>query len=179
MSRIGKNPVTLPAKVKADVSGSTVKVEGPKGSLNRAFDKAVTLKLEDGKIVIEPANSSRHAKAMWGTARSIIQGMVQGVVEPFKKQIQINGVGFKAQLNGRVLNLALGYSHPINYELPKGVDIELDKSGTKLAITGCDKHMVGQVAADIKSYYPIEPYKGKGVHIVGEFVRRKEGKKAG
>lgn len=179
MSRIGKNPVGIPDKVKADINGNLIQIAGPKGTLAKSFDAAVSFSLEDGKIIITPANGSRHAKAMWGTARSIIQGMVQGVVEPYRKDVEISGVGFKAAIDNNVINLALGYSHPITYRVPEGVSVEIDKTGTKLAVTGCDKHSVGQVAADIKSFYPMEPYKGKGVRIVGEFVRRKEGKKSG
>lgn len=177
MSRIGKNPVNLPAKVKVNIDGSTVSVEGPKGKLSRNFDRVVDIRLDGETVVVAPKDKSRFARAMWGTARSIIQGMVIGVVEPYKKSLEIQGVGFRADLKGRVLNLALGYSHPINYALPEGVTVDVDKTGTKLEVSGCDKHRVGQVAADLKSYYPAEPYKGKGVRIVGEFVRRKEGKK--
>jgi large subunit ribosomal protein L6 len=179
MSRIGKNPVELPAKVKAEVNDNQVKVEGPKGKLEKSFDRAVSIQLEDGKLVVEPANSSRHSRAMWGTARSLIEGMVTGVQEPYKKDLEINGVGFRANLQGQVLNLALGFSHPVNITVPAGINVDVDKSGTKLSVTGCDKQAVGQLAADIKSWYPVEPYKGKGVRIVGQFVRRKEGKKAG
>ncbi|MGF1451584.1 MAG: 50S ribosomal protein L6 [Opitutales bacterium] len=178
MSRIGKYPVDIPAKVKARVEGSDVFVEGPKGKLQKSFDRTVNIRLEDSQIVVEPATETRQARAMWGTARSIINGMVQGVQEPFRKNIIIEGVGFKVTAKGRTLDIALGYSHPILYPLPDGVDMEIDKTGTKLSVVGPDKQAVGQVAADIKSYRPVEPYKGKGVRIEGEFVLRKEGKKA-
>lgn len=176
MSRIGKLPVALPGTVKVAVNGNRVTVEGPKGKLARDFDQAVKITVEDSQVVVSPASSSRHANAMWGTARSIIKAMVEGVQNPFERKLEIEGVGFKANLKGNVLDLALGYSHPIHYNVPEGITITID-GGTKVKVVGPDKHLVGQVAADIKSYYPVEPYKGKGVRIVGQFVRRKEGKK--
>jgi large subunit ribosomal protein L6 len=177
MSRIGKNPVAIPAKVKARVEGNLVSVEGPGGKLSKSFDRTVTIRIDGEQIVVEPASDNRQARAMWGTTRSIINSMVHGVVEPFKKNLIIEGVGFKVLAKGRTLDISLGFSHPILYELPEGVNVEIDKSGTKLSVTGCDKQAVGQVAADIKSYRPVEPYKGKGVRIEGQFVLRKEGKK--
>ena len=176
MSRIGKLPVAIPEKVKVAVDGVAVTVEGPKGKLTKNFDTSVKISIDGDKVVVEPSSNSRQSRAMWGTARSIIEGMVQGVQKPFERELEIEGVGFKAQLKGKILDLALGYSHPINYPVPEGITVTVD-GGTKLKVEGPDKHMVGQVAADIKSYYPVEPYKGKGVRIVGEFVRRKEGKK--
>lgn len=179
MSRIGKLPVNLPAKVKASVEGTTVRVEGPKGKLEKSFNPThVKIEIEDASVMVEPAGENRLARAMHGTARSIIQGMVTGVTEGFEKNLEIQGVGFKADVRGKVLNLNLGYAHDINFAIPEGVTIEVD-GNTKVKVTGCDKQMVGQAAAQIKSYYPVEPYKGKGVRIVGEYVRRKEGKKAG
>ncbi len=179
MSRIGKNPVPIADKVKVTVNGQTVNVDGPKGKLTKTFDSDVKIKVDGELVIVEPSNSSRQAKAMWGTARSIISGMIIGVVEPYKKQLEIEGVGFKAILQGNVLDLALGYSHDIKYTIPEGVTVTVDKSGTKLDVEGADKQAVGQVAADIYGYYPVEPYKGKGVKIVGRYVRRKEGKKTG
>lgn len=157
------------------MNGREVTVDGPKGKLTKSLS-AVEIKVEDNVVRVSPANSSRHSRAMYGTARSIIDNMVKGVVEPYKKELQIEGVGFKANLQGNILDLALGYSHEIKYQIPEGITVKVD-GGTKISVEGPDKHMVGQVAADIKSYYPVEPYKGKGVRIVGEFVRRKEGKK--
>jgi large subunit ribosomal protein L6 len=176
MSRIGKLPVAVPDKVKVTVNGAEVAVEGPKGKLSKTFDSAVSIKVEDGNVVVAPKNETRHANAMYGTARSIINGMVAGVQQPYSKKLEIEGVGFKATLKGQDLDLALGYSHPILYKIPAGITVTVD-GGTKLTVEGCDKHMVGQVAADIKGFKPVEPYKGKGVRIVGEYVRRKEGKK--
>jgi large subunit ribosomal protein L6 len=177
MSRIGKLPVEIPSQVKLELNGSEVKVSGPKGNLEKHFNRNVNIQLNDNILTVEPANSSRLAKALHGTTRSIISNMVEGVVSGFSKNLEINGVGFKAHLTGNKLDLALGYSHEIVYEIPVGVSVDVSKDGTKLKVEGADKHMVGQVAATIKSYYPVEPYKGKGVTIVGEFVRRKEGKK--
>lgn len=176
MSRIGKLPVAVPDAVKVTVNGAEIAVEGPKGKLSKSFDKAVSVKVEDGNVIVTPNDNSRHANAMYGTVRSIINGMVDGVQKPYVKQLEIEGVGFKATLKGKVLDLALGYSHGINYDIPDGITIKVD-GGTKLTVEGCDKHMVGQVAADIYSFKPVEPYKGKGVKIVGQYVRRKEGKK--
>jgi len=179
MSRIGKLPVPILDKVKVSVSGQTVNVEGPKGKLSKTFESAVNIEVKENEVVVTPADNSRKAKAMWGTARSIINGMIVGVTESYKKQLEIEGVGFKANLQGKTLDLALGYSHAIKYSVPDGVTVTVDKTGTKLDVEGPDKHMVGQVTADIFSYYPVEPYKGKGVRIVGRYVRRKEGKKTG
>lgn len=177
MSRIGKLPVKIPSGVKVAVSGNTIKVEGPKGKIEKTFSAAVSIAVEDNMVKVAPAESTRFANAMYGTARSIINGMVKGVVEGFSKDLEIFGVGFGATLKGSVLNLKLGYSHDINYEIPAGVTVTVD-GGTKLKVSGVDKHMVGQAAASIKMFAPVEPYKGKGVRIVGEHVIRKEGKSA-
>lgn len=179
MSRIGKLPVTLPAKVKASVKDLTVTVEGPRGRLVKSFSGPVSITQEGDALLVNPVNDSRFAKAMHGTVRSILAGMVKGVVEGYTKDLEIQGTGFKAALQGRQLNLSLGYSHPIHYPLPEGVNVVVADGGVKLKVEGTDKHLVGQVAADIYNYYPVEPYKGKGVRIAGQFIRRKEGKKAG
>lgn len=176
MSRIGKLPVAIPDKVTVAIDGNDVSVEGPKGKLKKTFHHSVKVTNEDGSIKIEPTGNSRIARAMYGTTRSIIDNMVKGVVTPYKKELEIQGVGFKANLQGNILDLALGYSHPIKYKIPAGIDVKVD-GGTKVTVEGADKHMVGQVAADVKLFFPAEPYKGKGVRIVGEYVRRKEGKK--
>ena len=178
MSRIGRLPISVPAKVKIDIKGGTVLVEGPKGKVQKKFDEAVTISVKDNKVTVAPNGESRFAKAMHGTARSILNGMVKGVVEGFNKELEIQGVGFKANLQGKVLDLALGYSHPIKYNVPEGIKLTVTDQ-TKIKVEGCDKQLVGAVTADIRSYYPPEPYKGKGVRIVGEHaerVRRKEGK---
>ncbi len=179
MSRIGKQPVPIPDKVKVDIKDTTVSVEGPKGKVSKTFAPVVSITQAGKTITVAPtADTSRFAKAMYGTARSIIAGMVKGVSEGYKKELEIQGVGFKANLKGDKLDLALGYSHPILFDVPAGIKITV-VDGTKLAIEGADKQLVGQVTAEIRAYYPPEPYKGKGVRIVGEHaerVRRKEGK---
>ncbi|MDR0353283.1 MAG: 50S ribosomal protein L6 [Opitutaceae bacterium] len=175
MSRIGKIPVTIPAKVKIDINGNTVHVEGPKGTVSKSFAPAVTIKKDGDKIVFAPAEDTRFSRAMFGTARSVVSGMVKGVTEGFSKELEIQGVGFKAALKGRQLDLALGYSHPILFDIPEGITITVTDQ-TKLKVEGCDKQLVGAVTANIRAYYPPEPYKGKGVRVVGERVRRKEGK---
>jgi large subunit ribosomal protein L6 len=175
MSRIGKQPVPIPDKVKVDIKDTTVHVEGPKGKVHKTFASVVTIKIVDKQVIVAPVGETRFAKAMYGTARSIISGMVKGVTAGFSKDLEIQGVGFKANLKGKQLDLALGYSHPIVMDIPDGIKITVVE-GTKLKVEGCDKQLVGAVTAEIRSYYPPEPYKGKGVRIVGERVRRKEGK---
>jgi large subunit ribosomal protein L6 len=179
MSRIGKAPIDVPVNVKVAIDGSRVTVEGPLGQNEQTFDDSVVIGISDGVISVECKNENdRHSCMMHGTVRSIINSMVKGVVSGYEKNLEINGVGFKAFLKGKdALDLNLGYSHEIVYALPRGVRVEIDQSGTKLAVKGIDKKTVGQVAADIKRFYPVEPYKGKGVRIVGEFIRSKEGKK--
>lgn len=175
MSRTGKLPVSVPENVKVSVSGTTVSVEGPKGKMSETFAPAVEIGVADDGISVRPANSGRFANAMQGTARSIVANMVRGVSEGFSKNIEINGVGFRAAMKGDVLDLSVGYSHPIQYSVPEGVTVVVTEN-TKLKVEGIDKQKVGAVAADIKRFYPPEPYKGKGIHIVGETVVRKEGK---
>ena len=175
MSRIGKQPITVPAGVKVAVNGPTVSIEGPKGKLSRTF-QGVTFTQEGNTLRVTAVGDDRRAGALHGTARAIVRNMVEGCATGYKKNLEIEGVGFKAILKGDTLDLALGYSHPIQYKVPAGVKVTVAEN-VKLEVTGPDRHLVGQVAADIKHYYPVEPYKGKGVRIVGEHVRRKEGKK--
>jgi large subunit ribosomal protein L6 len=176
MSRIGKQPVFIPDKVKVDVQEHSIHVEGPKGKVTKAFAAVVKLSVNDKKqVIVTPLEQSRFAKAMYGTARSIINSMMKGVTEGFSKDLEIQGVGFKAIHKGKQLDLALGYSHPILFDIPEGIKVTVT-DGTKLKVEGADKQLVGAVAAEIRSYYPPEPYKGKGVRLVGERVRRKEGK---
>lgn len=175
MSRIGNLPVNC-EHVTVTIDGSTVTVKGPKGELTQTFAPCVSIHQEGSQVFVKPNGDSRFSLAMHGTVRAIIANMVQGVQKPFAKDLEIQGVGFKASISGNVLDLALGYSHPIKYEIPTGISVQV-KDGTQIHVEGADRCLVGQVAADIKRYYPIEPYKGKGVHILGEFVRRKEGKK--
>lgn len=176
MSRIGKQPVIIPDKVKVTVNGETVLVEGPKGKVSKLFAPVVKVSVADQKVTVTPTeDQSRFAKAMYGTVRSVIAGMVKGVSEGYVKELEIQGVGFKANLKGSTLDLALGYSHPIIMEIPAGIKVTVTDQ-TKLKVEGADKQLVGAVTAEIRGYYPPEPYKGKGVRIVGERVRRKEGK---
>ncbi|CAM3026109.1 50S ribosomal protein L6 [Rariglobus hedericola] len=175
MSRVGKIPVIIPDKVKVDVKGHTVSVEGPKGKVSKTFAPVVSITLADQKVTIAPKDDSRFSRAMFGTVRSVIAGMVKGASEGFVKDLEIQGVGFKANLKGKVLDLALGYSHAILFDIPEGIKITVVDQ-TKVKVEGADKQLVGKVTAEIRSYYPPEPYKGKGVRIVGERVRRKEGK---
>jgi len=175
MSRIGKQPVPIPEKVKVDIKDTTVLVEGPRGKVQKTFAPVVTIAIKEKRVVVAPIGGSRFANAMYGTARSIIAGMVKGVTVGYSKDLEIQGVGFKAILKGKQLDLALGYSHPLLMDIPEGIKITV-ADGTKLKVEGCDKQLVGAVTAEIRSYYPPEPYKGKGVRIVGERVRRKEGK---
>lgn len=177
MSRIGKLPVPILDKANVTVDGQTVRAEGPKGKLEQTFDSAVKIEIVDNEVRLSPADDSRHANAMYGTARSIVNNMVNGVVEGFQKQIEIKGVGFRAAMKGNVLDIALGKSHPCEIEIPEGITVTI-KENTKLTIEGADKQMVGEITASIYAFYPAEPYKGKGVHIVGQYVRRKEGKKS-
>jgi large subunit ribosomal protein L6 len=175
MSRVGKIPVIIPDKVKVDVKGHTVSVEGPKGKVSKTFAPVVTIVMADKKITVAALDDSRFSRAMFGTVRSVISGMVKGASEGFVKDLEIQGVGFKANLKGKQLDLALGYSHTILFDIPEGIKITVADQ-TKVKVEGADKQLVGAVTAEIRSYYPPEPYKGKGVRIVGERVRRKEGK---
>jgi len=178
MSRIGKQPVQIPDKVKVDIKGTTVSIDGPKGKVSKTFAPVVKIEQKENTIVVSPSEETRFSRAMYGTARSVIAGMVKGVSVGYLKELEIQGVGFKANLKGDKLDLSLGYSHPILHHIPAGIKVTVT-DGTKLKIEGADKQLVGQVTAEIRAYYPPEPYKGKGVRIVGEFaerVRRKEGK---
>jgi large subunit ribosomal protein L6 len=179
MSRIGKLPVILPAKVKATVVDGKVVVEGPKGRLEHTFTPSqVKIHLEGNVLKVDAVGAGRQANAMHGTARSIIAGMVVGVEKGYEKKLEVSGVGFKAELKGKVLDLSLGFSHEILLPIPEGITIKVE-NGTMITVSGCDKQLVGQISATIYQFYPVEPYKAKGVHVVGQHIRRKEGKKAG
>jgi large subunit ribosomal protein L6 len=175
MSRIGKQPIVIPAKVKVAVSGQKVSVEGPKGKLNLELHRRTSLKVVDGKIVVSREGDDAEAKAMHGLSRALVNNMVKGVSEGFVKRLGIQGVGFKAAVQGKNVNLSLGYSHPLLYPIPDQIKVTVEEN-TKLTIEGPDKAEVGRVAAEIRSYYPPEPYKGKGVRYDDEKVIRKEGK---
>jgi large subunit ribosomal protein L6 len=177
MSRIGKQPVVIPEKVKVAVNpaNNSVLVEGPKGKVQKTFAPVVKIDVADKQVTFAPTEETRFSRAMYGTARSVVAGMVKGVTDGYIKELEIQGVGFKAVLKGKQLDLALGYSHPILFDIPEGIKVTVTDQ-TKLKVEGVDKQLVGAVTAEIRSYYPPEPYKGKGVRIVGERVRRKEGK---
>ncbi len=176
MSRIGKKPISIPDKVKVDLHDHSIKVEGPKGKVSKSFAEVVKLSTNDKKqIIVTPLEQTRFARAMFGTARSIISGMVKGVTVGYTKDLEIQGVGFKAVPKGNQIEFSLGYSHQIQFKIPEGIKVTVT-DGTKLKVEGADKQLVGAVAAEIRGYYPPEPYKGKGVRLVGERVRRKEGK---
>ena len=176
MSRIGKKPVVVPAGVTARLEGQKVIVKGAKGELSFVVPEDVDVKLEDGAVSVDPRSESKRARAMWGMARSMINNIVIGVTAGFEKKLEINGVGYKAAVVGKNLSLSLGYSHDVNYAIPDGISIVTPKP-TEIAISGIDKRQVGQVAAEVRAYRGPEPYKGKGVKYVGEFIFRKEGKK--
>lgn len=175
MSRIGKQPIAIPPKVKVEVKGQQVFVEGPKGKLNWQLPRRTSLKVENGKVVVNRQGDDAQAKALHGLSRALVNNMVRGVSEGFVKKLEIQGVGFKAAVQGKAVNLTLGYSHPINYPIPDQIKVTVEEN-TKLTIEGPDRQVVGQVASEIRSFYPPEPYKGKGVRYVDERVVRKEGK---
>ena len=176
MSRIGKQPVTIPAGSTLTQTGQNVTVKGPKGELNFTLPDAVTGKLEGTEFTVSPVEGEKTAKAMWGMARTMVFNMIEGVTNGFKKELELRGVGYRAQMKGNDLSMQLGFSHDINYTPPAGIKITAPKP-TEIVVEGIDKQQVGQVAAEIRSYRKPEPYKGKGVRYVGEYVRQKEGKK--
>jgi large subunit ribosomal protein L6 len=176
MSRIGKKPVDLPAGVTASVSGQTVEVKGPKGTRNFTATDDVTITVEDNVVQITPRGKSKRARQQWGMSRTMIANLVTGVTEGFKKELEINGVGYRAQMQGNVLKLSLGLSHDVNYEAPAGVTVTAPKQ-TQIFVEGIDEQLVGQVAANIRAWRKPEPYKGKGIKYIDEYIFRKEGKK--
>ena len=176
MSRIGKKPVTIPSGVTATVEGQTVKMKGPKGQLSFVVHGDVEVKFENGQVKVAPRHDTNRAQAMYGTARAQVANLVEGVTKGFEKKLEINGVGYKAAVAGKNLQLSLGYSHDIMYPIPTGVTITAAKP-TEITVVGIDKRQVGQVAAEIRGFRGPEPYKGKGVKYAGEFIFRKEGKK--
>jgi large subunit ribosomal protein L6 len=178
MSRIGKRPVPVPANVQAAVEGQLVKIKGPKGELSLTLPEEIKVaKTADG-ITVEPRETTKKARSMWGMSRTLIDNQIKGVIEGYSHTLEIHGVGFRAQLKGKDLTLQLGFSHEINYKVP--LDIEVKLAGAKqdqILISGIDKQKVGQVAAELRAYRPPEPYQGKGVRYQGEYILRKEGKK--
>jgi large subunit ribosomal protein L6 len=176
MSRIGKKPVAIPSGVQASVEGQTVKVKGPKGALQVVLHDDVAPKMEDGTVRIDPRVQTIRARAMWGLSRSLVANLVTGVTKGFDRKLEITGVGYRAAVQGRNLQLSLGYSHEVAYPIPDGITITTPRP-TEILISGIDKQQVGQIAAEIRGYRPPEPYKGKGVKYAGEYIFRKEGKK--
>jgi len=176
MSRIGKKPVAVPKGVTTNVEGQTVSAKGPKGQLAVALHDQVSVEMTDDGIKIAPRDQSKEARSLWGLSRTLVQNIVTGVTDGFEERLEINGVGYRAQVDGKSLSLALGYSHDVKYPIPEGIQIQTPKP-TEIVVTGIDKQKVGQVAAEIRRWRPPEPYKGKGVKYVDEYIFRKEGKK--
>ena len=175
MSRIGKQPITIPPKVKVEIKGTRVNVEGPKGKLFLEMPPRTSAKLEGTTVLVSRVDDQAQSKAMHGLGRALINNMVKGVADGYVKKLEINGVGFKAAVQGKSVVLTLGYSHPINYSIPDQIKVTVEEN-TKVTVEGPDKMMVGKVAAEIRAYYPPEPYKGKGVKYADEHITRKEGK---
>ncbi len=176
MSRIGKKPVAVPSGITANVDGQTVKIKGPKGALQVVLHDDVAVKLDGGQIKVDPRFETKRARAQWGTSRTLIANLIAGVTKGFEQRLEINGVGYRAAVQGKNLQLALGYSHDVVYTIPEGITIATPKP-VEIVITGIDRQKVGQVAAEIREFRPPEPYKGKGVKYATERIFRKEGKK--
>lgn len=176
MSRVGKNPVALPQGVTADLKGQDLKVKGPKGELVLAIHPKVIVKIDGTNVVVSPVDQERQSRALWATMQRRITNMVVGVKDGYMKALEIEGVGYRCALQGKELVLQLGFSHEIRYQIPEGIVVTVEKP-TALKVAGIDKEQVGQAAAEIRGYKPPEPYKGKGIHYVGEYILRKEGKK--
>jgi large subunit ribosomal protein L6 len=176
MSRIGKKAVPVPAGVTVNVSGQTVSVKGPKGELKEVLNEQVLVKMEEGGVKVDPINETKLARSAWGMSRTLVANMVKGVTDGYSKSLEINGVGYRAAVAGKSLQLNLGYSHDVNYAIPAGIEIKTPKP-TEIVITGINKQQVGQVAAEIREWRGPEPYKGKGIKYAGEQIFRKEGKK--
>ncbi|MCT4333118.1 50S ribosomal protein L6 [Paracoccus sp. YLB-12] len=176
MSRIGKKPVELPKGVTAEVKGQTIEVKGPKGTRSFTATDDVDLMIEEGTVLVKPRGLSKRARQQWGMTRSMVENLTVGVSDGFKKELEIQGVGYRAQMQGKTLKLSLGYSHEVNFETPEGVTITAPKQ-TEIVVEGVDQQLVGQVAANIREWRQPEPYKGKGIRYKGEYIFRKEGKK--
>jgi large subunit ribosomal protein L6 len=176
MSRIGKKAIAVPAGITANVEGQTVKVKGPKGALQVVLHDDVSVKIDGGEIKVDPRAETKGARAQWGTSRTLIANLIAGVTKGFERRLEISGVGYRASVQGKNLQLALGYSHDIVYPIPEGIVIATPRP-VEIVISGIDRQKVGQVAAEIREYRPPEPYKGKGIKYAGERIFRKEGKK--
>lgn len=178
MSRIGKLPIPLPQGVKTNIAAERVAVEGPKGKLEMSFDPAVEITVDDGKLVVRRKDDSRRTRGLHGMTRKLLANMVTGVTQGFTRVLEINGVGYRAEVKGNAVNLTLGFSHPILFQLPPGISAKVDKQ-TVITLEGSDKQLLGEVAAMLRELRPPEPYKGKGVKYAEETIRRKAGKAAG
>ena len=176
MSRIGKKPVAIPSGVTANIEGDTLSVKGPKGTLSMGMSDLIEYKLEDGEISVKPANDTRDARNHWGMQRTLVSNLVEGVTEGFSKVLEITGVGYRAQAQGKKLKLQLGYSHDVDLDVPEGLEVKTPDQ-TTVEISGTDKQAVGQFAANVRRWRKPEPYKGKGIKYRGEYIFRKEGKK--
>ncbi len=176
MSRIGRMPVVIPKGVEVKIKGAQVWVKGPKGELTRTFPDSMTIKLDDDKLEVQRGSDERQDRALHGMTRALINNMVVGVSTGFVKTLEVNGVGYRAQMNGKNLVLYLGFSHPVNFEPPNGIQFEVDERTRQVRVLGYDKELVGQIAADVRNIRPPEPYKGKGIRYLDEKVRRKAGK---
>ena len=176
MSRIGNKAVAIPSGVTANVEGQTVKIKGPKGAMQVMLHDDVTVTIDKASVKFEPRGESKRARSMWGTSRTLVANLVAGVTKGFEERLEITGVGYRAAVQGKQLNLQLGFSHDVNFPIPEGIAIATPKP-TEIVVTGMDKQKVGQVAAEIRGFRPPEPYKGKGVKYAGEYIFRKEGKK--
>lgn len=176
MSRIGNKAIAIPSGVTANVEGQTVKIKGPKGAMQVVLHDDVTAKMDKSTVKLEPRSESKRARSLWGTSRTLVANLIAGVTKGFEERLEITGVGYRAAVQGKSLNLQLGFSHDINFAIPEGITIATPKP-TEIVVTGIDKQKVGHVAAEIRGFRPPEPYKGKGVKYVGEYIFRKEGKK--
>lgn len=176
MSRIGKKPIVIPKGVQVDINDSTVKVKGPKGELARTFSPEIGIAQQAGEVHVTRSSEARQVRALHGTTRAVLSNMVKGVSEGFAKTLQIDGVGYRAEMKGKQLVMALGYSHPVTVEPPAGIAFAVDEKTRTVTVTGIDKEVVGQVAANLRSWRPPEPYKGKGLRYQGEQIKRKAGK---
>ena len=176
MSRIGKKPVALPKGVSAQISGQSIEVKGPKGTRSFTATDDVTITMEEGTVKVTPRGTSKRARQQWGMTRSMVENLVVGVTDGFKKELEIQGVGFRAAMAGNVLKLSLGYSHEVNFDVPKGITVTTPKQ-SEIIVEGIDQQLLGQVAANIREWRKPEPYKGKGIKYQGEYIFRKEGKK--
>lgn len=176
MSRIGRLPITIPASVKVDLSGSSVVVKGPKGEMKRTFSPLIDIAMENGQITIARRSDNPAERALHGTTRAVLNNMVRGVSTGFVRTLEWDGVGYRAELSGATLMLYMGYSHPVKFEPPQGISFEVDAKTRQIRVLGFDKEVVGQTAAEIREVRPVEPYLGKGLHYLGEKIRRKAGK---